>query len=125
VHDGIRLYFSPLATSSKPLHVRLHETTAQDLTLDLGPPLRIHYKEDERMTIHSMESVEDDNDESDCKFPSIHRLKPNSGIKDFYNYFQHGLDFFISGSTHTVNKIVVHSNIASLFHSIEIINLIV
>jgi hypothetical protein len=68
VHDGIRLYFSPLATSNKPLHIRLHQTTAQDLTLDLGPPLRIHYKEDERMTIHSIENVEDDSEESDCRF---------------------------------------------------------
>ncbi|KAF7776001.1 hypothetical protein Agabi119p4_4394 [Agaricus bisporus var. burnettii] len=96
VHDGIRLYFSPLSTTNKPLHIRLHQTTAQDLTLDLGPPLRIHYKEDERMTIHSTENAEDDtNDESDY----------------FYNYFQHGLDFFISGSTHTVKKIIIHSNI--------------
>lgn len=34
-------------------------------------------------------------------------------FQDFYNYFQHGLDFFISGSTHTVKKIIIHSNIAS------------
>jgi hypothetical protein len=28
-------------------------TTAQDLSIELGPPLRVHHKEDERMTIHS------------------------------------------------------------------------
>lgn len=94
VHDGIRLYFYP--STSKPLHIKLHATTAQDLTLDLGPPLRIHYKEDERMTIHSTDKGTDDSDaESDY----------------FYNYFQHGLDFFISGHTHTVKKIIVHTNI--------------
>ncbi|KAJ3566417.1 hypothetical protein NP233_g7018 [Leucocoprinus birnbaumii] len=94
IHDGILLHFYP--SKSKPLHIKLHTTTAQDLTLDLGPPLRVHYKEDERMTIHSTDkAVEESDNESDY----------------FYNYFQHGLDFFISGSTHTVKKIIVHTNI--------------
>ncbi|KAF9446958.1 UPF0183-domain-containing protein [Macrolepiota fuliginosa MF-IS2] len=93
LHDGIRLYFYP--TGTKPLHIRLNETTAQDLTLDLGPPLRVHYKEDERMTIHSTDKGEEGDGESDY----------------FYNYFQHGLDFFISGGTHTIKKIIVHTNI--------------
>jgi len=29
----------------------------------------------------------------------------------FYNYFQHGLDFFLDDQAHKVRKIVVHSNI--------------
>ena len=29
---------------------------------------------------------------------------------DFYNYFQHGIDFYISGNTHIVKKIVLQSN---------------
>ncbi|KXN86437.1 hypothetical protein AN958_10299 [Leucoagaricus sp. SymC.cos] len=95
VHDGIRLQFYP--SGSKPLHIKLHGTTAQDLTLDLGPPLRVHYKEDERMTIHSTDKGTNE---------------PHANESDyFYNYFQHGLDFFISGNTHTVKKIIVHTNI--------------
>ncbi len=30
---------------------------------------------------------------------------------DFYNYFQHGLDFLISSTSHIVQKIVLHTNI--------------
>ncbi|KAF8897631.1 hypothetical protein BD779DRAFT_1465771 [Infundibulicybe gibba] len=90
VHDGIILYFYP--PSSQPIHIRIGETTAQDLNLDLGPPLRVHYKDDERMIIHST---------------SAQGAEPGY----FYNYFQHGLDFLLSGSSHIVKKIIVHTNI--------------
>lgn len=30
---------------------------------------------------------------------------------DFYNYFHHGVDFLISGQTHIVRKIIIHSNV--------------
>ena len=33
------------------------------------------------------------------------------GLLDFYNYFQHGIDFLISGRTHKVKKIILHSNL--------------
>lgn len=65
VHDGVTLYFYPIA-ASRPLNIKIGQTTAQDLNLDLGPPLRIHYKEDERMTIHAAaRGVRDD--ETGCK----------------------------------------------------------
>ena len=32
---------------------------------------------------------------------------------DFYNYFQYGLDFLISETTHLVKKIVLHTNVVS------------
>lgn len=32
---------------------------------------------------------------------------------DFYNYFSHGIDFLISGQTHLVRKIILHSNVVS------------
>ena len=60
------LYFYPTA-ASRALNIKIGQTTAQDLNLDLGPPLRIHYKEDERMTIHAaVRNVERD-DETGCK----------------------------------------------------------
>jgi hypothetical protein len=34
---------------------------------------------------------------------------------DFYNYFQHGIDFLLSDHTHIVKKIILHSNVVSLF----------
>jgi len=92
VHDGVILHFYP--SSSRPVHVRLGYTTAQDLTVDLGPPLRVYYKEDDRMAIHS-------------------RNKTPEAVEDgyFYNYFQHGIDFLVNGTTHIVQKIILHTNI--------------
>ncbi|EGO01868.1 hypothetical protein SERLA73DRAFT_177420 [Serpula lacrymans var. lacrymans S7.3] len=93
VHDGLLLYRHPSTTD--PLHVRIGETTAQDLNIDLGPPPRVHYKEDDRMTIHS---------------PNQSRNADRSSHY-FYNYFQHGIDFLISGETHIVLKIILHTNV--------------
>ncbi|KAF8974467.1 hypothetical protein BDZ97DRAFT_1773730 [Flammula alnicola] len=94
VHDGVILYFYPTATST-PLHIRIGETTAQDLTLDLGPPLRVHYKDDERMKIHA----------------AVKATEPDDGTGYFYNYFQFGIDFLISETTHVVRKIILHTNV--------------
>ncbi|KAL0949450.1 hypothetical protein HGRIS_009505 [Hohenbuehelia grisea] len=93
IHDGVTLHFHPPGV--EPIHVSLGKTTAQDLVVDLGSPMRTHYKEDDRMTIHST-TLESENE-------------PERGY--FYNYFQYGLDFYISGRTHIVQKIVLHSNI--------------
>ncbi|KAF8812534.1 UPF0183-domain-containing protein [Phlegmacium glaucopus] len=93
VHEGVTLYFYPTA-ASRPLNIKIGQTTAQDLNLDLGPPLRIHYKEDKRMRIHAARGVERDEE---------------TGY--FYNYFQYGLDFLISETTHLVKKIVLHTNV--------------
>ncbi|KAG6871985.1 hypothetical protein C0993_002536, partial [Termitomyces sp. T159_Od127] len=64
VHHGVTLYFYP--ASSRPVHIKLGETTAQDLTLDLGPPIRVHYKEDERMSIHAKDTASEAHDEPRC-----------------------------------------------------------
>ncbi|KDQ12751.1 hypothetical protein BOTBODRAFT_34211 [Botryobasidium botryosum FD-172 SS1] len=98
VKSGVTLYFySPASSPSDPIHVQIGRTSAEDLLCDLGPPLRIHYKEDDRMTIHATPSTTTDPDET------------NEGY--FYNYFQHGIDFLLSGTTHKVKKIVLHSNV--------------
>jgi len=93
VHDGVTLHFHPSSTS--PIHIRIGGTTAQDLNIDLGPPLRVHYKEDDRMTIHSTSRSSEDISDTDY----------------FYNYFQHGIEFLISGSTHVVQKVILHTNV--------------
>ncbi|KIK68035.1 hypothetical protein GYMLUDRAFT_54735 [Collybiopsis luxurians FD-317 M1] len=92
IHIGVTLHLYP--STSSPVHVRLGNTTAQDLAVTLGPPIRVYYKEDDRMTIHSSHQPYDDSD---------------SGY--FYNYFQHGIDFYISGKTHVVKKIILQSNV--------------
>ncbi|KAI0327128.1 UPF0183-domain-containing protein [Cubamyces sp. BRFM 1775] len=93
VHEGITMYFYP--SSSEPIQVIIGASTAQDITVDLGPPLRVHYKEDDRMTIHARTNQSEAESDGDY----------------FYNYQQHGIDFLISGSTHVVKKIILHSNV--------------
>ncbi|KZW03767.1 hypothetical protein EXIGLDRAFT_758093 [Exidia glandulosa HHB12029] len=93
VREGVTLYLHP--RSSDPVHVKLGQTTAQDLTVDVGTPLRVYYKEDDRMSIHAAPKSPSDDASGDY----------------FYNYLQHGMDFLISGKTHIVKKIVLHSNI--------------
>ncbi|KAF8556960.1 UPF0183-domain-containing protein [Imleria badia] len=97
VNNGVVLHFyGPSGLSTSSLHVRLGETTAQDLNIDLGTPSRIYYKDDERMAIHSPNpQLEDESQSTDY----------------FYNYFSHGIDFLISGQTHLVRKIILHSNV--------------
>jgi len=97
IHNGVLLHFyGPSGPSVSSLHVRLGETTAQALNLDLGPPSRVHYKEDERMAIHS---------------PKPQFDEENQSTDYFWNYFSHGIDFLISGQTHIVRKIILHSNV--------------
>lgn len=93
------------------MNVRIGYTTAQDLNVDLGPPLRVHYKEDDRMTIHSTTRVADDIKDGDCKVCFALLRKYANIALDFYNYFQHGIDFLISGSTHIVRKVILHTNV--------------
>jgi len=102
VHRGIMLHFYPTSTS-EPVFVEIGATTAQDLFVDLGAPSRTHYREDDRMHIHSrLKSNDEDDDDSSY----------------FLNYFNRGIDFLISGSTHIVRKIILHTNIpgSPLFH---------
>ena len=82
VHQGVMLHFYPTATS-EPFFVEIGITTAQDLSVELGAPPRTHYREDDRMHIHSRQkSNEDEDDDSSCKglaFPLMsHRLCPPS-----------------------------------------------
>jgi len=97
-HSGIKLTFhSMLDPPPQPIWIRIGETTSQGLICDLGSPLRTFYKEDDRMTIHSVQGSQEKDD----------------GY--FYNYFQYGIDILLSGTTHTVKKIILHSNIPGSF----------
>jgi len=63
-HKGISLFFYPSNTS--PIHIRFG-ATAEDLSYDLGPPLRVFYKEDDRMDIHSTSRLSGTIEETDCE----------------------------------------------------------
>lgn len=74
---SLSFFLPPTATApqTSPVEVVIGETTAQDLIADIGSPLRTHYKEDERMTIHRSSSspvgpspMTDDEDDDGCRF---------------------------------------------------------
>ncbi|KAF9515226.1 hypothetical protein BS47DRAFT_1342130 [Hydnum rufescens UP504] len=92
---GVKLFFYSTAHDQPlpPVYIRIGHTTSEDLLCDLGPPLRVFYKEDDRMTIHAARGPQE----------------PDEGY--FYNYFQHGIDVLLSGTTHKVRKIILHSNV--------------
>ena len=69
VHEGVTLRFYP--STIEPIRIRIGETTAQDLLCDLGPPADIHYREDDRMTIHSKSRKEDEEIDTGCKHPRV------------------------------------------------------
>ncbi|WWD17252.1 hypothetical protein CI109_101690 [Kwoniella shandongensis] len=79
-----------LSGEEDKLDIVIGETTSQDLLLDLGAPLRKFWKEDDRLE------------------------RMWGGVSQpggcFWNYFQYGLDFLISGEG-IVLKILCHSNI--------------
>ena len=71
------------------------------------------------MAIHARSHNEDESPEQSCTsidhlvLPS-HSSTPLHSV-DFYNYFQHGIDFLLSDHTHIVKKIILHSNVVSAF----------
>lgn len=73
VHKGVVLHLYPTATS-EPSFVEIGVTTAQDLSVELGTPSRIHYREDDRMHIHSKQrSNDEEENDSSCKSPAFSR----------------------------------------------------
>jgi len=73
VHRGVTLHFYPTATS-EPFFVEIGITTAQDLSIELGTPLRAHYREDDRMHIHSRQKTDEEDDDSPCECPISPRV---------------------------------------------------
>lgn len=69
MHDGAFLHFYP--SKSEPIHIRIGITTAQDLTCDLGAPLRVYHKEDDRMSIHARNKTPDGTEDG-CSYFLIH-----------------------------------------------------
>lgn len=112
--------------SSPPFHIKLSETTAQDLVTELGPPDAIYRKNDRRLSIHrsrrqsskqrqnssssrdedltdtdksSMSTSTDDSDIGDDSPGPLGEKRDDLFVECFYNYFYHGLDIFMSYPT--------------------------
>ncbi|CAI2171113.1 2419_t:CDS:10 [Funneliformis geosporum] len=99
----------------------LNVTTPQDLLVDLGSPLRIFYKEEDKMRIHSEYSSANDTVESGengnlNSSPNVEDCsRGGDAIDYFYNYFHLGFDVLFDGSTHRCKKIVLHGNVPGHF----------
>jgi hypothetical protein len=66
------------------------------------------------MAIHARSHSEDQSPEPSCTpFVSSYHLIAQCHLSDFYNYFQHGIDFLLSDHTHVVKKIILHTNVVS------------
>ncbi|KAG8931337.1 hypothetical protein FRC02_002844 [Tulasnella sp. 418] len=108
LHEGITIHFHvppSASTSVPPVTVRLGISTAEDLICDLGTPTRVHYKEDDRMAIHDSGRNASSSTHSELDFEN----EESDGY--FYNYLQYGIDFLISGYSHVVQKIILHTNV--------------
>lgn len=74
------------------------------------------------MDIHasSIPVTEHHKEENDCISLSLRDETLSKYSLDFYNYFQYGIDFLISGVTHKVKKIILHSNIVRFEQSLDL-----
>ena len=93
------------------LEILLGSTTAQDLLLDLGPPLRKFYKEDNRLE-RMWAAAESPGGSCELSCLQSCRVK----CAGFWNYFQYGLDFLID-SEGIIIKVICHSNIVGAGYS--------
>jgi hypothetical protein len=96
-----------------PINITIGETTAQDLLLDLGSPLRKFVKEDDRM--ERIWGGQASGGDKGSKFPFPIRVHKKLMIAVFWDYFQHGFDILISPDNF-VSKIILHSNIVCSVH---------
>ncbi|KAG8830552.1 hypothetical protein FRC17_004728, partial [Serendipita sp. 399] len=94
INEGIDMYFYPSSSSPSPRRLLLGQSSAEDIRFELGEPMSIHYKDDDRITIHGASDRENDS--------------PLNSY--FMNYFHHGMDLLIDGQSHILKKIVLHSN---------------
>lgn len=105
IHVSRRLvHFSPQPGKGvtldfgRQVDIVLGETTAQDLLLDVGTPLRKYWKEDDRLDrVWGQQSAPAVGEDSSLP------------ISVFWNYFQYGLDFLIVDDI--VTKAIIYSNI--------------
>jgi hypothetical protein len=101
-NKGVTIY------NPQPIEITIGETTAQDILLDLGAPLRKFVKQDGRMErIWGAETAPPSEHTGSMSYLTSILKKADHAV--FWNYFQLGLDILISDNL--VSKIILHSNI--------------
>ncbi|RIB26842.1 hypothetical protein C2G38_2162196 [Gigaspora rosea] len=118
---GITVNFLARNNSNQiSVEILLNVTTPQDLIVDIGSPLRIFYKEEDKMRIHSkdigVDSAEDGETASNNTLSNgveNHIQEGDMGhpIDYFYNYFHLGFDVLFDGVSHRCKKIILHGNV--------------
>ncbi|KAF9088416.1 hypothetical protein BGX23_007379 [Mortierella sp. AD031] len=125
INHGVVLQFTG-ATQTQKCMILLHVTTPQDLLADLGSPVSIYYKEEDKMKIHSetkesprIQQEEDGilGEMDDIGYDRTNKSAEGSQQPNdyFYNYFHLGMDVLFDGSTHRCKKIVMHTNVPGHF----------
>jgi hypothetical protein len=82
-HEGVDLYFFPSGSAKRTL--LLGVSTAEDIRYELGEPMNIYYKEDDRISIHAP-SNEDDAALNSCQY-HVSMSDQGSRIYRFYELF--------------------------------------
>lgn len=96
-----------LSLKNGTIEINLGDTTAQDLLIDLGPPLRKYWKEDDRLgRVWGGQPGPNTSTTADDDATGESQSTPC-----FWNYFQYGMDFLIENGV--VTKVNAHTNIVS------------
>ncbi|KAG8533024.1 uncharacterized protein KY384_001807 [Bacidia gigantensis] len=136
--DGLLEFYR---RNAHPFQILLSSTSPQDLITELGPPDAIYRKSDKRLAIHKSRrnrksgkpvSVYEDTTDTDQSSHAVtdesaEEDECNSGVRGeadadiecFWNYFNHGVDVFLSYSSRPLTepsqlvatKILLHGNI--------------
>lgn len=101
--------------------------TVQDVLTELGSPNEVYFKEDDKMLIHSPQTrgIRVGEDATGKSKVTFHTPDESLGVKAeqlpssscfqstdyFYNYYDLGIDVLFDKSTHTVKKVILHTNI--------------
>ncbi|KAM0748079.1 hypothetical protein T439DRAFT_328065 [Meredithblackwellia eburnea MCA 4105] len=93
---ALSFHFPDSTTPPDPIVLQIGKTTSEDLLCELGSPIRSFWKEDDRMSIHSASAQGDA------------ALSPNPY---FISHPHLGLTFLIHPTSHTLLKIILHSNL--------------
>ncbi|CAG8627547.1 8467_t:CDS:10, partial [Paraglomus brasilianum] len=113
---GVTVHFFPTSNMTRQsTEILLNVTTPQDLLVEIGPPLRTFYKEEDQMKIHSEENgkpADYGNHMTNAAVTDTAVPQGEDGHTDyFYNYFHLGFDVLFDGSTHRCKKVVLNGNV--------------
>ncbi|CAG8807823.1 33886_t:CDS:2, partial [Racocetra persica] len=112
---GITVNFLARNNSNQiSVEILLNVTTPQDLIVDIGSPLRIFYKEEDKMRIHSKDIGIDSAEDGDITSNKTLSNGVENHIQEgdyFYNYFHLGFDVLFDGVSHRCKKIILHGNV--------------